>query len=344
MREFSLLAITESLGGVIRGDANTIVTGIASLNSAVVNQIAFINHSKYLKSLETTQASAIVANAEHAKETDKPTIIVDDPYTYFAKLSALLNPPLNPDQGIAKSAVIGSNTSIPKSCAIGDMVVIGSDVVLGESVVIKSGSVIEDFVKIGNNTVIEPNVTLKHHVEIGAHCHLFSGAVIGSEGFGYAEQNNGEWLKIPQIGKVVIHDHVDVGANTVIDRGALDDTVIETGVKLDNLIQIGHNCRIGAHTAMAGCVGVAGSAVVGRHCKIGGAAMILGHLQIADKVTISPGSMITRSIKSSGTYTALMPFQAHEDWLNTAAQIRNIDRLSSKVKLLEKTIKELKKN
>jgi len=230
-----------------------------------------------------------------------------------------------------------------ENCAIGDHVVIGEHVSLGQNVVIKSGSVIEPYTSIAAHTIIEPNVTIKHHVQIGAHCHIFSGAVIGAEGFGYAEEKTGEWIKIPQIGKVVIHDHVDVGANTTIDRGALDDTVIETGVKLDNQIQIAHNCRIGAHTVMAACVGVAGSAVIGQHCKIGGAAMILGHLTIADHVTISPGSMITRSIKQADTYTALMPFQSHKEWLNTAAQLRNIDNLSKKIKQLEKTVQALKK-
>src|SRR5690606_15203040 len=149
---------------------------------------------------------------------------------------------------------------------------------------------------------------------IGKNCVVASGTVIGADGFGYAEENR-QWVKIPQIGLVIIEDNVEIGANTTIDRGALDDTVIEQGVKLDNLIQIGHNCRIGAHTVIAGCVGIAGSARIGKHCKIGGAAMILGHLEIADDVTVSPGTMITRSLSKADTYTALMPFQRHEQWL-----------------------------
>jgi UDP-3-O-[3-hydroxymyristoyl] glucosamine N-acyltransferase len=169
---------------------------------------------------------------------------------------------------------------------------------------------------------------------LGRRCKIAAGAVIGADGFGYAEQN-GVWVKIPQVGRVIIQDDVEIGANTTIDRGALDDTIIEQGVKLDNLIQIGHNCRIGAHTVIAGCVGIAGSAHIGKHCKIGGAAMILGHLEIADHVTISPGSMITRSLKKSDTYTALMPFQTHGDWLKTAAQIRHMDTLVNRIKLLE---------
>jgi len=164
--------------------------------------------------------------------------------------------------------------------------------------------------------------------------------VIGADGFGFAE-DAGQWVKIPQIGRVMIGDSVEIGANTTIDRGALDDTVIEDGVKLDNQIQIAHNCRIGAHTAIAGCVGVAGSARIGRHCKIGGAAMILGHLEIADNVTISPGSMVTRSLPQAGVYTALLPLQAHEDGIKTAVHIRQLNALVGRVANLEKNLKQL---
>jgi UDP-3-O-[3-hydroxymyristoyl] glucosamine N-acyltransferase len=213
--------------------------------------------------------------------------------------------------------------------------------VLGENVVIGSGCVIENNVTISDNSRLEPNVTIKHHSVIGRNCHIFPGAVIGSDGFGYA-QESGTWLKIPQVGRVVLHDNVDVGANSTIDRGALDDTIIEQGVKIDNLIQIGHNCVIGAHTVIAGCTGIAGSAKIGKYCKIGGAAMILGHLEITDHVTISPGSMITRSLLVADTYTALMPFQSHKKWLNTAAKIRHLELLSDKIKSLEKDIALLK--
>jgi UDP-3-O-[3-hydroxymyristoyl] glucosamine N-acyltransferase len=167
--------------------------------------------------------------------------------------------------------------------------------------------------------------------------------VIGNDGFGYAEEA-GRWVKIPQVGRVLIRNNVDIGANTTIDRGTIDDTVIEEGVKLDNLIQIAHNCRIGAHTVIAGCTGIAGSAIIGKHCKIGGAAMILGHLSIADNVTISPGSMIMRSVNKAGTYTALMPSQAHEDWLKTAANIRHLSQLADKMKTLEAAVAKLTHN
>jgi len=202
--------------------------------------------------------------------------------------------------------------------------------------------VVGDHVVIGNGTHLDANVTIYTHCLIGERCILSSGVVIGADGFGYAEER-GRWVKIPQVGRVIIENDVEIGANTTIDRGALDDTVIEAGVKLDNLIQIGHNCRIGEHSVIAGCVGIAGSARIGRHCKIGGAAMILGHLDIVDHVTITPGSMITRSINRADTYTALMPYQPHAQWLRTAARIRHLDDMAAHIAQLEKELVAVKK-
>ena len=343
MKEYSLGEIARLLGGSVIGDGSTVVSRVSSLNNAQSGDICFIHNTKYQKALATCQASAYVLSAKDATLTHLPRIIVDNPYAYFAKVSAFLNPLINPPLGIAASAVVDVSAQIPASCSIAASAVIGANVVLGENVVIGSGCVIENNVTVDDNSRLEANVTIKHHCEIGQNCHLFSGAVIGSDGFGYTEES-GIWLKIPQVGRVVLHDNVDVGANSTIDRGALDDTIIETGVKLDNLIQIGHNCVIGAHTVIAGCTGIAGSAKIGKHCKIGGAAMILGHLEITDYVTISPGSMITRSLLVADTYTALMPFQSHKNWLNTAAKIRHLESLSDKIKSLEKDIALLKSN
>lgn len=341
-QSYSLAEIASILGGQVLGDASTSIDRVSSLTSAQLGDICFIQDSKYLKALESCKASAFVLKEKDHDTTTLPRIIVENPYAYFAKISTLLNPPEVLKIGVAASSVVSQSANVAETCCIGEQVYIGENVTLSDHVVIKHGCVIEDGTTIGAHTVIESNVTIKHHSVIGQHCHIYSGAVIGSDGFGYAEEN-GVWLKIPQVGQVIIHDHVDVGANTTVDRGALDNTVIEEGVKLDNLIQIGHNCVIGAHTVIAGCVGVAGSAKIGRHCKIGGAAMILGHLEIVDHVTISPGSMITRSIREVDTYTALMPFQTHKSWLNTAATIRQLGSLSDKIKFLEKEIASLKK-
>lgn len=340
-RQYSLHEIASALGGVVVGDSSTTIKRVASLANAKVGDISFLSDSKYLKVLNASRASAYVLSQENSALTDAPRILVDQPYVYFAKLSALLNPGNVIDIGIAPTAIVADSAVVPESCSIGHQVVIGDHVTLGENVVIGSGCVIESHVSIADNCRLEANVTIKHGCEIGKRCHIFSGAVIGSDGFGYAEED-GRWIKIPQVGRVVIGDDVDIGANTTVDRGALDDTIIEEGVKLDNLIQIGHNCVIGAHTVIAGCVGIAGSARIGRHCKIGGAAMVLGHLEIADHVTISPGSMITRSLVSADTYTALMPFQTHKAWLTTAAKIRHLDAFADKIKQLEKELAMLK--
>lgn len=340
-KHYLISDIVATLGGQVIGDGATLIKRVASLSNAKLGDLCFINGSKYQKEVETCNASAYVLRASDAKLTSFPRIIVDNPYAYFAKVTALLNPEPKPTAGISQSAIIDISATIPATCEIAECVVIGANVVLGEHVVIASGCVIEHDVSIADHTRLEPHVTIKHHCVIGPNCRLSPGVVIGADGFGYAEEA-GRWIKIPQIGRVVIHADVDVGANTTIDRGALDDTVIEQGVKLDNLIQIGHNCLIGAHTVIAGCVGVAGSAKIGRHCKIGGAAMILGHLEIADHVTISPGSMITRSLLQAETYTALMPFQTHQAWLKTAAKIRHLDDMATKIKQLETALALLK--
>jgi UDP-3-O-[3-hydroxymyristoyl] glucosamine N-acyltransferase len=340
-KKYSLSEITNALGGRVIGDDSTLIARVSSLTNAQSGDISFINDTKYQKALASCKASAYVLREKDAALTNSPRIIVDNPYAYFAKVSAFLNPPAKLPLGVAASAIVDVSAHIPASCSIAPLAVIGANVILGENVIIGSGCVIENDVTIADNSRLEAHVTIKHHCDIGQNCHIFSGAVIGSDGFGYA-QEAGIWLKIPQVGRVVIHNNVDVGANTTIDRGALDDTIIEEGVKLDNLIQIGHNCIIGAHTVIAGCTGIAGSAIIGRHCKIGGAAMILGHLAIADHVTITPGSMITRSLLVADTYTALMPFQTHKAWLNTAAKIRHLDTLSDKIKSLEKELALLK--
>ncbi len=335
--QYSLLDIVSKLGGRLVGDGTLIVSSVASLASAKPGQITFIATAKYRPQLASTRASAVIVNEENHRATALPRIVTENPYVYFARLSALLNPDSDQVQGVDVNAVVHNTALVPDSCAIAAHSVIGQDVELGENVVIGPGCVIGDRVTIAEGSQLQANVVIYHDCVIGRRCILSAGVVVGADGFGYAEDAD-HWVKIPQVGRVVIEDDVNIGANTTIDRGALDDTVIETGVKLDNQIQIGHNCRIGSHTMIAGCVGIAGSARIGKRCKIGGAAMILGHLEIADGVTISPGSMITRSVTKADTYTALMPFQSHEEWLKTAANIRRLNELAERVKWLEKQL------
>ena len=315
--------LVKKLGGELIGDTNILINSVASLESANKNSVSFFNNSKYLSLLKNTKAALVILDRESSGHYAGARIVADNPYLYFAKISRLLNPIKILKKEIHKSAIIHSTCKLGRDIYIGPNVIIEENVSIANGVTIHGGVIIESDNVIGDNSIIHPNVVLKTNTIIGKNCTIYAGAVIGSDGFGYAKDND-KWLAIPQIGKVVLGDNVDIGSNSTIDRGALDDTIISSGVKIDNLVQIGHNCIIGENTIIAGCVGIAGSAKIGKNCAIGGAAMILGHLSISDNVTISPGSMITRSINKSGTYTALMPFQDHEAWLKTAAKIRRL--------------------
>jgi UDP-3-O-[3-hydroxymyristoyl] glucosamine N-acyltransferase len=315
--------LIKKLGGELIGDSNILINSVASLESAHQKSISFFNNPRYADLLKTTKSAVVIVNRESLSFRKGASIVVDNPYLYFAKVSQLLNPTKPLKKEIHKSAIIHPSCKLGQDIYIGPNVVIDENVSIDDSVIIHTSSMIEADSVIGKASVIHPHVVIKASTIIGKNCTLYSGCVIGSDGFGYAKDDS-KWLAIPQIGRVILGDNVDIGSNSTIDRGALDDTIISSGVKIDNLVQIGHNCMIGENTIIAGCVGIAGSAKIGKNCAIGGAAMILGHLLITDDVTISPGSMITRSIKTPGTYTALMPFQDHEAWLKTAARIRRL--------------------
>jgi UDP-3-O-[3-hydroxymyristoyl] glucosamine N-acyltransferase len=315
--------LVKKLGGELIGDSNILINSVASLESAHKNSISFFNNPRYSDLLRTTKAAVVIVNRESLSFRSGVSIVIDNPYLYFAKVSQLLNPSKSLKKEVHKSAIIHPSCKLGLDIYIGPNVVIHENVSIDDGVVIHAGSMIEADSVIGKASVIHPHVVIKANTVIGKNCTLYAGCVIGSDGFGYAKDDN-KWIAIPQTGRVILGDNVDIGSNSTIDRGTLDDTIISSGVKIDNLVQIGHNCMIGENTIIAGCVGIAGSAKIGKNCAIGGAAMILGHLSITDNVTISPGSMITRSIKTSGTYTALMPFQDHEAWLKTAAKIRRL--------------------
>jgi UDP-3-O-[3-hydroxymyristoyl] glucosamine N-acyltransferase len=325
--------------GELRGDGATPIFQIASLQNAAPGQIAFLANPKFKKHLKTTRASAVILRPEMAAEVPEGValILTSTPYVYYARVAALLNPPKRLPAGVHPTATVESE--IPASCHIGAGVWIGPGVTLGERVEIRAQTTVGEGVVIGADSVLHPRVSVYHGCQIGERVILHSGAVIGADGFGFAPDfsgERGEWVKIPQIGRVVIGNDVEIGANTSIDRGALEDTIIGDGCKLDNQIQIGHNCVIGAYTVMAGCVGVAGSARIGHHCAIGGAAMILGHLEIAPGTEISPGSMVMKSIPQPGKYTALYPLERHEDWIRNAAQLRRLKKLSERLDRLER--------
>jgi len=333
-KSFKLGEIVKKFGGELIGDPDVGIIQVATLESAGADELAFLAHSKYLRQLRRTRAAAVILGPDARDETRLPHIVSANPYAYFAKVSALLNPPTPVRGGVHESAVVDKSAHVAKSAYIGACAVVGKNVRIGEKALIGPGCSISDGVTIGAGTRLHANVTIYHNCSIGENCLLHSGAVIGADGFGLAEED-GVWKKIPQIGRVVIGNDVEIGANTTIDRGALDDTVIEDGVKLDNQIQIAHNVRIGAHTAIAACVGIAGSAKIGSHCTLGGAAMIGGHVTIADRVNISAGTLIMKSLDQPGTYTGVYPFSSHRRWLKTAAYLRQLDQLAERIRELE---------
>jgi UDP-3-O-[3-hydroxymyristoyl] glucosamine N-acyltransferase len=339
-------ALVERLGGQLVGDANLTVTGIAPLADAGASDISFLSNSKFRAQAAASGAAALIVTPQDdafvAAGFSGARIVTANPYVYFARaaqyfaaLTAIV-----PAAGVHASAAVGATARIDPSAHVGAHVTVEDGAVIGAGAVIDAGCFIGRDAEIGAQTHLFANVTFHARCKIGARGIIHSGAVIGSDGFGFANEG-GVYIKIPQTGRVVIGDDVDIGASTTIDRGALADTVIEDGVKLDNQIQIGHNCRIGAHTAMAGCVGVAGSAIIGKYCTFGGAAMVLGHLTIADGVHISSGSMVSRSIAEPGQYTGFYPLAKNAEWEKTAAIVRNLDSMRDKIRALEKTIKKL---
>ncbi len=328
-------------GGRVLGDADTQISQIATLAHATSGQIAFLANAKYRKQLDASQASALILSEADANASTLPRIVCANPYSYFAKLSAHLNPLPACVPGIHPSAVIGRNTKISPQAEIAALVMIGDGVSIGAGSVVMAGCVIDAHASIGEHTRLYPRVTIYHHCVVGSRVILHAGAVIGADGFGIAMEE-GRWLKIPQIGRAVIGDDVEIGANTTIDRGALEDTVIEEGVKMDNQIQIAHNVRIGAHTAIAGCVGIAGSTTIGQYCRIGGSAGILGHLQIADHVEIASFTLVGKSISEAGSYAGIYPFSKSDEWRSNAVHVRHLDSLVKRVKKLEKEIESIK--
>lgn len=334
-KAYRLGEIAERFGGELAGDPDIVVDQIASLESAGPANITFLSKPQYAPLLKSTRAGAVILPAQGYVEISIPRIRCEDPYLYFAKVSSLFNeipevkPGIHPSVIVHRKAIVSSLAQISAGC------VVAAFARIDEGAVIGPGCVLEERSHIGEHTRLVARVSVYPGSKIGKRCLIHAGVVIGSDGFGFALER-GQWLKIPQIGSCQIGDDVEIGANSTIDRGALDDTVIEDGVKLDNQIQIGHNVHIGAHTAIAGCVGIAGSAKIGAHCTIGGGAVILGHLSIGDHVHISAGTLVAKSIKKPGTYTGIFPTDEHRNWLKNAVQLRHLDSLADRISELEK--------
>jgi UDP-3-O-[3-hydroxymyristoyl] glucosamine N-acyltransferase len=322
-----LADIVAKLGGEAVGEVSAPLTGVATLDSAGPAQIAFLANPKYRARLSSTRAGAVILGPGDRDAATIPRIVCDNPYAYYAKTVALFNPPAPVRPGIHPFAQIDGMANVDATAEIGPFVVIGPRSEVGAGASIGAHCVLGEKVRVGSGTRLHPRVTMYDGCSIGERGVVHSGVVIGADGFGMAREA-GRWLKITQVGAVRIGDDVEIGANTTIDRGALDDTVIEDGVKLDNQIQVGHNVVIGAHTVVAGCVGISGSVTIGKHCLVGGGAGFVGHISICDHTTISGYSFITKSITQPGTYTAGMPFMPHAEWLRNTVYVRRLYKIA----------------
>jgi UDP-3-O-[3-hydroxymyristoyl] glucosamine N-acyltransferase len=320
--------LVDVLGGHLASpsDAGIFVYKIASLQSALTGDIGFVAHSRYVATAKDSAASVLIVNQAIAESLAERTglWIVDNPYATYAKLTAWFAEQL----GLKKQGFRHPSAIVHETAQVAGTARLDAGVVIGERAVI------------GDGTHLYPNVVVYHDCEIGDQVIIHAGTVIGSDGFGFAKEN-GQWIKIEQLGCVVVGDHVEIGSNCSIDRGALDNTVIGNGVKIDNLVQIAHNVIIGDGTAIAGCVGIAGSAVIGKNCSLGGSAGILGHLEICDNVIVSSMSLVTRSIKSPGFYSGVFPLQENADWERSAASVKQLPSLRQRIRELERLTSSL---
>jgi UDP-3-O-[3-hydroxymyristoyl] glucosamine N-acyltransferase len=334
----TLGALAEQIGGTLeQGDPGSEVGAVATLQHASTGDISFLANRTYRKFLASTRATAVILAPEDLPECPVAAIVTDNPYAAYARAAALLFPRPSGRRGIHPSASIGESCSIDANAWIGPCCIIESGATIHAGVQLAGGCYIGADTEIGTDSRLAANVVICHSVSIGARVNIAPGAVIGSDGYGLASED-GKWLPVPQLGSVRVGNDVDIGANTTIDRGALEDTILEEGVRLDNQIQVAHNVHIGAHTAIAGCVGISGSARIGRHCMIGGGAGIVGHLEITDHVVITGMTMVTRSITRPGVYSSGVPAQDNESWNRNYARFRQLDKLARKVQKLERLL------
>ena len=336
-KHYRLAELAAVSGAELVGDADCIINGLAPLNKAQAGQLSFLDNAAYRPHLKTSQASAVVISPADANDCTMHALITEHPRQCFAKLAALFVYKPSQFSGIHPTAIIGSGCKIAATASIGPYCVLGDNVVIGENTVVSATCFIGDSCTVDADCYLWPRVTLYHQVILGKRVIIHSGAVLGSDGFGMVNEQ-GVWRKIPQLGGVTIADDVEIGANTTIDRGTLENTVIETGVKLDNQIQIAHNVVIGAHTAIAACVGIAGSTRIGKHCMIGGATGIGDHLEIADGVMMTGMTMVTKSIHKPGVYSSGTGFQENHKWHKNVARFKQLDDIVRRLLELEKVV------
>ena len=335
--KYTLGELAEHVSGEVKGDASYVIESVGTLHHATAKQISFLTNPSYRKELALSTAGAVILSAADAETCSTNAIVSNNPYAAYAKIAALLFPDEQYKAGIDAGAYVAVDANISETASIAAGVVIESGVTLADAVRIGPGCVLQKNVNVGAHSILTANVTVAHDCVIGESSLIHPGVVIGADGFGQA-MDEGNWIKVPQLGRVVIGNDVEIGANTTIDRGAIEDTIIEDNVKLDNQIQVAHNVKIGAHTAIAGCTAIAGSTKIGKHCRIAGMVGIVGHLEIADNVTVTAKSLVTGSIKKAGMYSSGTPLEPSQQWRKNTVRIKHLDDMAKRLNKLEKLI------
>lgn len=339
MYQVTLQQLAEAIGATVQGDSELIITGVATLASAQSGQIAFLANERYRSQLDNSSASAVIIAPGIELPAGMAALVTKNPYAGFAKVAQLLDTTPAAAQGVDASAQVHASAQIGHNVSIGANTVIAEHVKIADNVTIGAGCYIGPEVEIGANTQLWQHVVVYHRCIIGDNCLIHAGTIIGADGFGWANEA-GKWIKIPQLGRVVIGNRVDIGASTTIDRGALDDTVISDGVIIDNQCQIAHNVFIDEDTAIAGCTVLAGSCRIGKRVLIGGASAINGHISVCDDVQISGFSMVIKEITEPGVYASGIPAAPHREWRRNGARYRHLDELFQRVKKLEKQLEQ----
>nr|VFK42681.1 MAG: UDP-3-O-[3-hydroxymyristoyl] glucosamine N-acyltransferase [Candidatus Kentron sp. TC] len=335
--------LADALKAELHGDGSCLIDRVATLQSAGPGSISFLANHRYRSYLTQTHASAVILSPEDWPECPVFSLVLENPYLAYAKVASLLNPLSAQPRGIHATAWVSDKAEVHETAWIGAQAVVEDDASIGARAYVGAGCVINSQASIGDDSQLVANVTLCRNAIIGKQALIHPGVVIGGDGFGIAN-DSGIWVKVPQLGTVRIGDNVEIGSNTTIDRGALEDTILENGVKIDNQVQIGHNVYIGAHTAIAGCVAIAGSVHIGKRCVIGGATAIAGHLKITDDVYLTGASQVTKSISESGIYSSWIPVQKSLTWRRNVARLHQLDEITRRIKVLENTRKILSDN
>ena len=342
MPSFTLAQIAEKVGAIVHGDGACLITHLSPLQTADNKAISFLDNPRYRQFLMTTRAGAVILHQNELENCPTNALIAKDPYLTFAKVAELYSPTIKFSAGIHPTAIISKNCKIDPTAFVGPYTIVEDNVCIGAKSILQGHCFIGQSSQIGSHTFIHANVTLYANTQIGDNCRIHSGVVIGSDGFGYAKATT--WHKIPQLGRVIVKNNVEIGANTVIDRATLETTVIEDGVKIDNLVQVAHNVHIGEHTAIAGCVGIAGSVTIGKNCLIGGGTGIGGHIEITDNVALTGMTMVTKSIKEPGVYSSGTGLQINSQWRKSVARFHHLNELALKIRELEKKLQKLSRD